>query len=311
MKPEKTPTGALAPGPFALGRPDIYQRWRELKLADYPTDPARLLVELDDPLRLTKAERGAMLDACRKTNMAIYACTRSVGTDPKTLVRRLGEQFGLRRLDSNLCADEDGIASLRVVPNGRPQEYIPYSNRPIKWHTDGYYNRPQEQVRGFVLHCVSDAATGGANHLLDPEMVYLLMRDEDPAYVEALMRPDAMTIPANRSDGTVLRPAQPGPVFSVSPRDGSLHMRYTARTRSIQWASDELTGEAVGFLEALLARPLPYIYYHRLAPGQGVICNNVLHSRQGFVDDPEGGKRRTYLRARYLDRIAETGPLYG
>lgn len=309
MELEKTPPGRVAPGPFALGRHDIYQRWRERKLADYPTDPARLLVEVDHPLCLTKTEHGALLDACRKTNMAIYACTHSSGTDPKTLVRRLGEQFGLRRLDHNLCADEDGIASLRVVPEGRPQEYIPYSNRPIKWHTDGYYNRPEEQIRGFLLHCVSDAATGGANHLLDPEMVYLLMRDEDPAYVQALMRPDAMTIPANKENGTVLRPAQPGPVFSISPRDGSLHMRYTARTRSIHWAPDELTREAVSFLQALLARPLPYDYHYRLAPGQGVICNNVLHSRQGFMDDPEGGKRRAYLRARYFDRIAETGPL--
>ncbi len=293
--------------PFDLDRPQAYARWRDQKLADYPVKPEALLVEIDNPLALSAAERAALLERCRRTNMVIYALSRPP-TDPKDAVRRLAGQFGLKRLDRNLCADDDGIASLRQVTTGRPQEYIPYSNRPIRWHTDGYYNGLHEQVRAFVLHCVSDAATGGANRLLDPEAVYALMRDEDPAYIEALMRPNAMTIPANTEGDTLLRLAQSGPVFSIDKADGSLHMRYTARTRSIAWASDELTREAVAFLESLLSSNLPYVYRHRLQPGQGVLCNNVLHSREGFADDDNGGKQRLYLRARYHDRIVGTSP---
>ena len=117
-----------------------------------------------------------------------------------------------------------------------------------------------------------------------------------------------MTIPANAEGGALLRPTQSGPVFSTDRTDGSLHMRYTARTRSIEWAADELTREAVAFLESLLRSDLPYVYYHRLQPGQGVLCNNVLHSREGFADDDNGGKQRLYLRARFYDRIAGTSP---
>ena len=280
----------MPPSPFDLGQPQAYLRWREEKLTGYPTSPERLLVEIADPGALSATERAALLDRCRRTNMAIYACAR-LPTQPKEAVRQLGQQFGLNRLDRNLCADEDGIASLRHVTDGRPQEYIPYSNRPIRWHTDGYYNLPHEQVRAFVLHCVSDAATGGANRLLDPEVVYILMRDEDPAYIEVLMRPGAMTIPANIVGESVLRQTRSGPVFSVDPSDGSLHMRYTARTRSIAWAADQLTREAVAYLDSLLGSNLPHIYCHRLQPGQGVLCNNVLHSREAFADDLEGGKQ--------------------
>jgi hypothetical protein len=39
----------------------------------------------------------------------------------------------------------------------------------------------------------------------------------------------------------------------------------------------------------------------RLVPGMGLVCNNVLHDRAGFVDDPL--QRRLLYRARYLDRI--------
>jgi hypothetical protein len=96
-------------------------------------------------------------------------------------------------------------------------------------------------------------------------------------------------------------------VFSIYP-DGSLHMRYTLRSRSIRWNDDEPTRAAVALLESLLASDLPYILEHRLSPGQGVLCNNVLHTREGFQDDPATGRIRLYLRARFYDRIAGTTP---
>ena len=57
-------------------------------------------------------------------------------------MRALGQQFGLERLDGNLRADEDSITSLRVKPEMQENHYIPYTNRPLNWHTDGYYNTP-------------------------------------------------------------------------------------------------------------------------------------------------------------------------
>jgi hypothetical protein len=295
----------LEENPFSLGAEDAYRRWRDRKLAAYPLEPAQLMVEIADPTALTRAEQGTITALCCKTNMAFYTCAR-VPSHPKEALSTLARQFGLHRLDRNLCADEDGIAAIQVVPKGRSQEYIPYTDRPIRWHTDGYYNLPEEQIRGLAMHCVQPAASGGENQLLDPEIVYILMREENPEYVAALMEEDAMTIPPNVEDGQELRPARQGPVFSMDAETGALHLRYTARTRSIRWKEDGRTQEAVGFLETLLKQPLSYVLRVRLASGQGILCNNVLHTREGFCDDPPAGIRRLHLRARYYDRIAGT-----
>jgi alpha-ketoglutarate-dependent taurine dioxygenase len=200
-------------------------------------------------------------------------------------------------LHANPLADEDGVSSLEVTPEKSARGYIPYSNRRLLWHTDGYYNAPGERIRAFILHCVRPAAAGGENRLLDPEIAYMLLHDADPRYVDALSAAEAMTIPANTEDGAA-RPAQSGPVFSMD--GGKLHMRYTARTRSIEWRSDEATQAAVQCLKRILESDSPYVFKVRLAGGQGLVCNNVLHDRSAFTDGTPG---RLVYRARYLDRL--------
>jgi len=299
------PTSNATLQPFDLANEAVYQAWRADKLAHYPVTAADLIVRINTAAALTEQEHAAILERCRNTNLAIYEVTGAEQTD-KSAIRAFGMQFGLARLDMNLRADEDSITSLRVVAASRGTHYIPYTNRPLNWHTDGYYNRLDQQVRGIVMHCAAASASGGDNLFLDPEIAYLLLRDEDPAYIEALMQPDAMTIPANIEAGVELRPAQSGPVFSVTPDTGTLHMRYTARTRSIAWKDDRNTRLAAGFLLELLANDSIYTIRHRLSAGQGVICNNVLHKREAFADDAGSGQERLLYRARYHERICGT-----
>ena len=288
--------------PFDLDNDSAYQAWREVRLGQYKSPGGNPVIHVRDIARLEPAERAALLARCRATNMAIYEAGNPVG---KAAIRALGRQFGLETLDMNLRADEDSITSLRVVAESAGTRYIPYTNRPLNWHTDGYYNRPQEQVRGIIMHCVSTSASGGDNLFLDPEIAYLLLRDENPDYIRAFMQPDAMTIPANIEDGVELRPQQSGPVFSVSAR-GALHMRYTARTRSIEWKDERNTRLAAGFLSELLNSDALYIVRHRLRAGEGIICNNVLHKREAFNDDEQAGQTRLLYRARYHERIQGT-----
>ena len=294
-----------ADNPFDLAADRAYQQWRDSKLRGYPQTIDDLMVEIGDPLKLTVGEREAIRSRCQKTNMAVFSMPARLAAD-KHRLRALGEAFGLHRLDGNLCADDDSITSLRVMSTGRHQGYIPYTDRPLSWHTDGYYNPPHQRIRAFILLCVEDAPVGGDSALLDPEIAYLLMRDADPAYIAALMQPDVMTIPANLEGEVELRGAQQGPVFCLDSETGSLHMRYTARKRNIQWKTDAATRGAVRFLEGLLAEAFPYVFRRHLEPGQGIICNNVLHSRTAFRDDGARGRRRLMYRARYYDRLANT-----
>jgi alpha-ketoglutarate-dependent taurine dioxygenase len=290
--------------PFVPENAEAYARWRDRKLADYPASASALIVEVSDPRSLTAAEHEKLLAVCRKSNMAIYTARAPIQSD-KELPRRLGLQFGLKHLDSNLLADEDAITSVRVVAEKSGRGYIPYTNRRLLWHTDGYYNPPHRQVRAFILHCVQPAAEGGENALLDPEIAYLHLRDENPDYIRALMATDAMTIPANDEAGGI-RQAQSGPVFSIDPATGSLHMRYTARTRSIVWKDDSATHAAVQVLDRVLNRDSPFVFHYRLESGQGLLCNNVLHNRTAFTDAVDSGASRLIYRARYYDRIRGT-----
>jgi len=304
-------TGAAGPSqpvsncPFFPQNETAYRLWRERKLAGYPLRAEDLVVEVNDPRSLTGVEVEAIVQRCRHANMAIYA-SRTGGMADKEIPRAAGKRLGLTRLDSNMLADEDGITSLQMVPGKFQRGYLPYSNKRLLWHTDGYYNTAENRIRAMVLHCVSPAAEGGENSLLDHEVAYILMRDANPEYIRALMAPDAMTIPANTEEGTETRPAVTGPVFSIDPVGGNLHMRYTARTRSIEWKQDAATRAAVQFLEQLLAGESPYVFKHRMAAGQGLVCNNVLHNRTGFTDAVDGGVTRLVYRARYHDRIHGT-----
>ncbi|MGQ9660480.1 MAG: TauD/TfdA family dioxygenase [Thermochromatium sp.] len=287
--------------PFVLDDDSAYQRWRERKLEQAPTDLGALIVEVRDPRRLSETERAAILERCRRANMAIYVA--ATGDDPdREIPRALGASLGLVRLDHNPGADEDAITALTVQTDARHRDYIPYSNRPISWHTDGYYNGPGQQIRSMLLHCVHPAEEGGANDLLDHEIAYILLRDRNPEFIRALMHPECMTIPANRVDGKEVRPHRPGPVFSVGA-DGRLHMRYTNRARHIRWRDDPLTQAAVTAIKALFEQGTPWTLSGRLESGWGLVCNNVLHTRHGFTD---GSVPRLIYRARYYDRLQGT-----
>lgn len=290
--------------PFDLDDPAAYRRWRDGKLAAQPQSLDELRVEIRQPADPHSEEIESVRRICRHTNWVLYRAGNPREMTEETL-KLLGERLGLRHVDRNLCAEDSGVTA--VTTRARPgKPYIPYTNRPLSWHTDGYYNDTAHQIRGWILHCVQDAADGGDNEILDHELLYIHLRDRDPSLVAALMEPDAMTIPANEDGGRELRPDHSGPVFSVDST-GNLHMRYSARKRNIVWKDRPGTRAAAEAIETLLSDTSAPISRYRLRPGEGIVSNNVLHRRDGFTDNPAAGKKRLFLRARYYDRIAASG----
>ncbi len=288
--------------PFDLADDSAYRAWRDARLAAYPRSVDELVVPLADPRQLSVTESAALEAGCARANMVIYSAPHLPAAD-KSLPHQLASQLGLIRLEGNYLADEDGLSSITPAEDeGRGRgEFIPYTHKPINWHTDGYYNTLDCRILGMTLHCAQDAESGGDNALLDHEIAYIQLRDSNPDYVAALMQPDAMTIPARMDDDNIARAEQSGPVFSVDPEQGFLYMRYTARTRSIVWKDDPITQAAVKALADILTNS-EYILTARLRPGMGLICNNVLHTRSAFTDSPE--HRRLLYRGRYYDRLS-------
>ena len=276
-----------------------YKQWREKKLTTANRDSQSRIISVNNAASLRDSERSAIIAECQQHNFALY----ELGDDSKkskAAIHTFAKSLGLESLDGNLCADQDQLTSITVTQHKGQHDYIPYTPKKLSWHTDGYYNTNTRQINGMLLHCVTPAAHGGESWFLDHELAYLLLRDENPEYVNALFAPDVLTIPANIMNGEVIRAAQTGPVFSVN-NQGRLHMRYSARLRNIEWKDDTFVSEAVEFLQALWKAGTPLIVKHTFQAGQGVICNNVLHSRTAFEDSDE--QTRLLYRGRYYESV--------
>ncbi len=282
-----------------------YHEWRSYKLSNTPnyadTDPSSHFINIDSAGTPSPLEIQRVLDACSKNSLALYRINDK-SSNNKQCIHALAKHLGLSKLDSNICADDDSLTSITHTSHQGQHNYIPYSTNRLSWHTDGYYNTPEQSINAMLLHCVTPAKEGGESLLMDHEIAYILLRDENPEYINALMQADAMTIPANILNGRVIRETQTGPVFSIN-HAGQLHMRYSARKRNIEWKQTPHTLEAVAFLEALLESDSKYIIKYTLKTSEGLICRNILHRRTAFVDFDATDKKRLLYRGRYLDTL--------
>ena len=275
-----------------------YLEWRKAKLQSYPQCVDEILVPVDGLLTMTPTQKAAVMSVCKRANMAVYQCHDRFAD--RAAVVAFASEFGLTRLDHHLCANADGVSELSVASEGVRTDYVPYSNRSLSWHTDGYYNDKERQINAVVLHCKQSAESGGENALLDPELVYIGLYDEDPRFIAAFEHPQCMTIPANTGTAGEIRPAVSGPVFSYGA-NGQIHMRFSARRKNIQWREDAITMAARKYLAVMLNDESGPVFRYRLGPGEGLLSNNVLHNRTAFNDATDN--HRLLYRARFFDRI--------
>ena len=283
-----------------------YARWRDSKLQSAEKALGRKFVAVGDFANPSESERKELFLRCSEENLACYEID-TPSNDPEETrirIRRFAAALGLRIAEAHRSAGEAGVVALEVSDAPKQSGYIPYTPKPLSWHTDGYYNPPEDRVNAFVLHCERPAAEGGENMLLDPEIAYLRLRDIDPAFVQAMMHPEAMTIPADERQ-TPPRPASIGPVFYPDPVSGRLQMRYTARTRSIAWRGDTATQEATAALRDILENNDPLTHHIRLKAGQGVLNNNALHNRTAFRNGSGEAEQRLIYRVRFRNRLQE------
>jgi len=282
-----------------------YADWRRHKLGASADVTGDGFVEIADLANPSESERDELVRRCESANLALYRARRQPDTAEglRAALRGLADALDLRIAEQHRSAGDHGIVALTFSRAAKQRAYIPYSRRAMNWHTDGYYNDSDNQIRSFILHCAHPAASGGQNQLLDPEIAYIRLRDADPGHVAALMHPEAMTIPQNREADGSLRPASVGPVFSVDAETGRLVMRYTARTRSIVWRDDPATRAASDFLRGHLEKGDPLMKTISFKAGEGVLNNNVLHNRTEFDDDGADEPARLVLRVRFHNRV--------
>ena len=284
-----------------------FTAWKNDKIKTFAHVNATVPISVESLTNASSDSISKIKNGCRNVNFALFEIEdlpSSVEEAAKGMTV-FAKNFGLRLRETHRSEGEEGVVALKTTSAKRQKGYIPYTPRALNWHTDGYYNDDNAKVHSFVLYCYEPALKGGKNQIIDPEIAYMRMRDENPDFVRAFMHPEAMTIPANEEDDGDGRPASVGPVFFADQVSGRLQMRYTARTRSIEWRDDAVTREAADWMHEWLGQGDEFMVQLRMKAGQGVLNNNVLHNRTSFVDDPTGGGHRTMMRARFHDRISE------
>ena len=285
---------------------NIYSYWRDhkLALADTKENLNRLIIEINNPLALSIHEHHEILAQIKRNNFVLYQLKHYQTKQPITLsqsqVLAINRQLGLVDYDQHLYANSKGLALISPSGQTDKQDFIPYTNQALNWHTDGYYNTPAQRIRTFVLFCANQANSGGQNAWIDHEILYILLREKDKKLASALIDAQAMTVPEHKVDGMVRRPISVGGVFFIDPLTKALMMRYTQRKQNVVWDNNPTLTQARLVLEQILNEKSSHHFELKMQSGQGIICHNIVHKRTGFAEQKTP---RLMIRGRYFNRV--------
>ena len=283
--------------PFILENQAEYISWRDNKLSLYPKDIESLSISFDfENIDINKIAQ--LKKIVENYNFAIYDFSAQI-SDKK--LQEFCVQLNLMNSVSNLLADENGISSITdnssLVQKKLNIEYIPYTNKPLNWHTDGYYHPLNSTVKSFLLHCNEPAQKGGENLLLDHEILYIFLRDYNPDFIDVLMQENIMEIPKNKNSKS--SSSSVGPVFYIDS-EKFLNMRFTSRQQNIIWRKDDMIKKIKNYISSFILDDSKYIFKLLLKKNQGYLANNILHKREEYLD---GENKRLLKRLRFSERI--------
>lgn len=196
---------------------------------------------------------------------------------------------------------------------------------PIGPHTDNPYRDPAPTIQ--LLHCLTNAATGGASGLLDGFRAAAQLRAEDPAAFECLTRNAVTFAYAGRTAD--LRATRP--MIEVNPAGLIRGVRYNSRSMlpmrpragsTPPQAAEEMREFYLAYRAFAAIMLRPYLTFSfDLVPGDCVVFDNtrILHSRtafaatgerhlQGCYADLDGAESTVAVLARSCSKHAARNP---
>ena len=270
-----------------------YKLWADKKLQGFSNKLDDLIVEIDNPNSLSKSEKAMMHRIINQHNIVFFQINKGVD-DVKSSIKMLASQVGLGNYEIDSKSDSDGLTEIKIHDNIKTDaEYIPYTDKQLKWHTDGYYNDDDNLILTWLLFCKNQSENGGLNKYMDHEIAYILF-NENFDNIDDLMLNNAYRIPKNELNG---REAIDNPIFSFV--ENKLHMKFSMREKNIIW--NDKSKEASKNLKNIINSSDKYHISHRLSEGQGVITNNVIHMRTSFTNLEK--KNRLLYRLRSKQRM--------
>lgn len=266
-----------------------FLRWAEEKEKNIPQNSDGILVNIHDINNVKTSEIAKIKETIYKYNSCIYSS--KIALKSNTNLLKFVELVGMRTYDCNNI-DSNEISTITPLQNSKIN-YIPYTDKPLNWHTDGYYDK--KSIFSWLLHCVNPATQGGENYLLDHELVlreYLLRNDD----INNLMAEDALTIPESKYTS---RSEISTYIFSFKNKYKRLHMRFSMRKDNIG-TSAKASPAIIKLREIIEGNCAKYSLTYKLQKNEGIITNNILHGRKAFKDDKV---KRKLLRIRSYERL--------
>ena len=266
-----------------------FLRWAEEKEKNIPQNSDGILVNIHDINNVKTSEIAKITETIYKYNSCIYSS--KIALKSNTNLLKFVELVGMRTYDCNNI-DSNEISTITPLQNSKIN-YIPYTDKPLNWHTDGYYDK--KSIFSWLLHCVNPATQGGENYLLDHELVlreYLLRNDD----INNLMAEDALTIPESKYTS---RSEISTYIFSFKNKYKRLHMRFSMRKDNIG-TSAKANSAVIKLREIIEGNCAKYSLTYKLQKNEGIITNNILHGRKAFKDDKV---KRKLLRIRSYERL--------
>ena len=266
-----------------------FLRWAEEKEKNIPQNSDGILVNIHDINNVKTSEIAKIKETIYKYNSCIYSS--KIALKSNTNLLKFVELVGMRTYDCNNIESNE-ISTITPLQNSKIN-YIPYTDKPLNWHTDGYYDK--KSIFSWLLHCVNPATQGGENYLLDHELVlreYLLRNDD----INNLMAEDALTIPESKYTS---RSEISTYIFSFKNKYKRLHMRFSMRKDNIG-TSAKASPAIIKLREIIEGNCAKYSLTYKLQKNEGIITNNILHGRKAFKDDKV---KRKLLRIRSYERL--------
>ena len=266
-----------------------FLRWAEEKERNIPHNIDGIIVNIHDINNVKISEIAKIKETINKCNSCIYSS--KIALKANTNLLKFVESLGMRTYDRNNIESNE-ISTITPLENNKIN-YIPYTDKSLNWHTDGYYDK--KSIFSWLLHCVHPATHGGENYLLDHELAlreYVLRHDD----INNLMSEDALTIPESKDTS---RSEISTYIFSVKNQYKKLHMRFSMRKDNI--GTSPKAGDAVTKLKEIIENDCAkYSLTYKLQRNEGIITNNILHGRKAFKDDKV---KRKLLRIRSYERL--------
>ena len=245
-----------------------FLRWAEEKEKNIPQNTDGIIVNIHDINNVKNSEIAKIKETINKYNSCIYSSRVALKTNTNLL--KFAESVGMRTYDCNNIESNE-ISTITPLQNNKIN-YIPYTDKSLNWHTDGYYDK--KSIFSWLLHCVNPATQGGENYLLDHELAlreYVLRNDD----INYLMAEDALNIPESKETS---RSEISTYIFSFKNQYKKLHMRFSMRKDNIG-TSPKASSAITKLREIIKNDCAKYSLTYKLEKNEGIITNNILHGR--------------------------------